>query len=863
MQNAGGSGVHVQVSQLTLFVAVLGIALVIALPHVCRAEATSFLVWGNVVRDDNTNEIISDDRIHIQDGGTYPVSLHVSKRADVGPSGPEFSRSGVLFRIPDPQSSRVRVEWIGGPFGVNTLSWEQPGVYELDVYKVFISQNDRTPFRTFLHLFFGDNVYAQSADDFIETIRFTVTDETAVPKVSNVLFIPGMESSRLYTSESGSERKVWEPGFASLQSDAQMLYLNSTGVSLHTIYTKSNAALDQVGIPFDMTDIYRTFLLQLVDLKTAGTINHFGVFPYDWRMSPIDIVQNGTPYNDGTHYPVDLVASLAASSKTGKVTIVAHSNGGLVTKALMQKLVADGHADLVDKIIFVDVPQTGTPKAIASMLHGDFQNLPGWSGFIVSQATARGLGENMPDAFDLLPSTAYFAQVAQPVIDLSAAPGLRNTSGISTSTITSSVNLKKFITGAGGRQKPAFSDIETPDVLSATLLNTAAALHQGLDSWTPPAGVQVIQIAGWGLDTPAGITYTEKQRLFCGGSTCVFATTTQHTVNMTEDGDETVVIPSQVATTSWPTYYIAVSSYNHATGSKYKHSNITETQPFQGLFSFLITASSSKTLPAFVTTVQPSPSVNGNSLRLRVLSPVSLDAYDSAGHHTGMAPNPNPQSDLLYKQEQIPGSYYEEFGEGKYIGLPGDGNYQIKLHGLDTGTFTFEITPVVGGVAGTTTSYADIPVTASTTATLGISGISPAALVLDFNGDGKPDATLASSTQSTDPLTYARLIKTTVGVMDVGAPVKKQLLAKLSNVIYSLTKTNNWDDEDDDGKDTNKTDSLVTRLTKKLDKIEAYIQKELGKPEKQRAKDERISQTQAAAILNMIEKLKLLVKTKL
>src|SRR3990167_11343315 len=88
----------------------------------------------------------------------------------------------------------------------------------------------------------------------------------------------------------------------------------------------------------------------------------------------------------------------------------------------MRKLEAEGNAGLVDKSIFVGTPQLGTPKAIASLLHGDFQNIPGWAGFLVSKANARALGENMPGAFGLLPSAEYFARVADPIVDLSAAP---------------------------------------------------------------------------------------------------------------------------------------------------------------------------------------------------------------------------------------------------------------------------------------------------------------------------------------------------------------------------------------------------------------------------------------------------------
>ncbi len=592
----------------------------------------------------------------------------------------------------------------------------------------------------------------------------------AIDCFSNVLFLPGFQGSRLYQGSATSENQVWEPN--SLQSDVQKLYLDQSGASINPIYTKAGATIDSVGPFFSRTDIYRTFLDQLTNMVVSDKIADFRVFPYDWRMSVDDIVENGTIYNDGRHYPAAELEELAAHSKTGKVTIIAHSNGGLLAKALMRKLEAEGKADLVDKIIFVGTPQLGTPKAVASILHGDFQNIPGWAGFLVSKANARALGENMPSAFGLLPSPAYFARVAEPVVDLSAAPALRAGAALANPLVDSAIELANFLTGAGGRVKPVYDNIEIPGVLSSALLGSATALHVNLDAWMPPSGVEVIQIAGWGLDTPKRVTYEEKRETFCSTITCLFATTTRHVVNMTEDGDGTVVSASAVATTTWPIFYIDIKKYNKDNELRNNHASMTEVLPIQELISILLATSSLPSLPQYVSETLPIPTADDKRLRLRILSPVSLDAYDGFGNHTGMAPNPIPGSDLLYKEENITNSYYEEFGEGKYLGLPAGIPYTIKLTGLGLGTFTFEITLVTGGVEGTTTSYTDIPVSASTTAvlTIGASG-SPGSLALDQNGDGKTD-TVVSSSQTTNPQTYVKLIITSVSGMDLGLTTK-------------------------------------------------------------------------------------------
>ena len=59
------------------------------------------------------------------------------------------------------------------------------------------------------------------------------------------------------------------------------------------------------------------------------------------------------------------------------------------------------------------MPQTGTPKAIAVLLHGYQEAL--LSGIIVKTSTARTLAENLPAAYNLLPSEKYFYDVATPL----------------------------------------------------------------------------------------------------------------------------------------------------------------------------------------------------------------------------------------------------------------------------------------------------------------------------------------------------------------------------------------------------------------------------------------------------------------
>ncbi|MBI5405902.1 hypothetical protein HY972_02605 [Candidatus Kaiserbacteria bacterium] len=140
---------------------------------------------------------------------------------------------------------------------------------------------------------------------------------------------------------------------------------------------------------------------------------------------------------------------LAKSSKTGKVTIVAHSNGGLMTKALIQKLVDTEAAKLIDKIIFIAVPQAGTPQAISAILHGYEQGLPkDWLSVFLSPETARTLTANMPSAYNLLPSANYFTYVDNPVVKFDDSDFLAAFRARYGSTIHDGAQLKNFIADA-------------------------------------------------------------------------------------------------------------------------------------------------------------------------------------------------------------------------------------------------------------------------------------------------------------------------------------------------------------------------------------------------------------------------------
>ena len=563
---------------------------------------------------------------------------------------------------------------------------------------------------------------------------------------SSILFLPGFEASRLYKTSVTSctvncEDTLWEPNG---NSDVEALFMTVLGESVDdSIYTRD--VLDEA---YSVLNIYKSFLEKMQDMKSDGDITDFSAVPYDWRLPLSDILESGKKidannisYLAATSSPYILqeLRRLVSSSQNGKVTIVAHSNGGLLAKALLKKL-ADENDPLigkVDTLILVAVPQLGTPSAVTSLLHGYDQGIPTTMGPFLSSRTARTFGHNVSSAYNFLPSDEYFDQVDTPIVTFDASM----TDWISRygAVVNSENGLDTFLTDSFGRVTSDSSDTKTPTSLISSLLSSAETQHTILDNWTPPAGMEVIDIAGWGIPTTiSGLKYSLHK-----GEIKLEPT-------WTIDGDGTVVTPSALWTNgnaSTTRYWVDEGKYNKdnsvQTGfglNPLDHPDILEIPELITFISTNITTSSITTLPTYISTSTPTRQIGINDTRLiySLHSPLTLDIYDNLGNHTGISTTTGQI------EEQIPGTYFIQFGDVKYIFTDTGSPMTITMSGYDTGTFTFAIEQVQGDSIVSTVTFADIPTTPTTKVnmTIGnnINTLSP--LNVDSDNNGTSDITL-------------------------------------------------------------------------------------------------------------------------
>lgn len=567
---------------------------------------------------------------------------------------------------------------------------------------------------------------------------------------SNVMFLPGIKASRLYKKDLlGGEDKLWVPNF--FGNDLEDLALDENGESINNVYTRD--ALDEVAVPLVGGNIYKSFLQKLANLKENGIINDYESFAYDWRQNVEDIAKNGTPYEGATKSAVDDIVKLAQSSKSEKVTIIAHSNGGLLAKAIMLELEEKGLVGKVDKIVMVGTPQMGTPLATLSLLYGYDESA--LLETLISREDSRNLAENMPGVYGLLPSNEYFNRIENPFITFASEnTRYKKYADAYGEHISDSQEFFDFLSGKEGREKPDSGELEKENNLNENLLAQAKEMHERLDNWIPPEGVKVIQIAGWGLDTVRGVKYTEKEKFDCYMAdskipSCIGMGEYEpiYEPEFTVDGDEVVVTPSALMMSgneNVERYWVDLNAHNDAWSNFDRiHKDILESNALIKFIDQVIREDYYKEFE-YISNIKPVNNDVKKSLRMSLYSPLDIHLYDEKGNHTGPKKILIDGKEKTVFEEGILNSYYYQFGDRKYVGFQENQNIKVIMDGYALGSYTLKLEEVQIGSDGETIiskkEFLNLPTTENTKAefnvpVLGLSEMGN--LEADMDGDGK------------------------------------------------------------------------------------------------------------------------------
>jgi hypothetical protein len=488
--------------------------------------------------------------------------------------------------------------------------------------------------------------------------------------------------------------------------------------------------------------------------------------PYDWRLDFDIVVSKGRKLSNGSisyitpleaehdPYIIETLKNLASTSRTGKVTIIAHSQGGLITKALTAKLGSEA-SQYIDKIIFVATPQLGTPEAFARILHGYDAGIRS----AISDQKVRSLAQNMQSAHNLLPSGKYFTYVDDPVATLSTTtPSSWQTAY--GNAIHWDQGMYNFMADTKDiRNKPGYYDLNNPEIVNQTFLTRAKNVHDEMDNWVPPVGVQFTTVAGWGNETLAGIEYYgKKDCTFIGFNditkkVTVVCTDSPHVTtkpNKVIDGDGTVVEPSAHFANEYPStrYWVDLGKYNKwyvpeklRTG----HSDIFEVLQLRALLTNVLTNGDTPFPDQYVSTIAPAGNASSARLHFILHSPLTLAFADAQGNLTGLSSDGTVRYD-------IHGVEYERYGETQWLSVPKEIAGTLTMHGIASGSFDLQIEEVNGNDIVSKTSFETIPSGTSTIVTMNIfptqSATASSTLSIDFDGNGSEDLALIAKENS-------------------------------------------------------------------------------------------------------------------
>lgn len=216
--------------------------------------------------------------------------------------------------------------------------------------------------------------------------------------MSNYVVVPGLMGTELIADLFITKSKIWLNYVAIAGAGLSWLTLNGQG-------TGPPAGLPIAG--WETGEVLADYYSSLIH-QTASQ-GPTTVFGYDWRLS---ILTGGQL----------LAAKILATYPGGNVKIVAHSMGGLVARAAMKYLAAQGQDGLVAKLVTLGTPHYGTygPMAGFARFDSTYLRLLGLVSILrsgnalASAALVDPAIATFPSIYELLPSSAAGPLVAFP-----------------------------------------------------------------------------------------------------------------------------------------------------------------------------------------------------------------------------------------------------------------------------------------------------------------------------------------------------------------------------------------------------------------------------------------------------------------
>jgi hypothetical protein len=506
-----------------------------------------------------------------------------------------------------------------------------------------------------------------------------------------VIIVPGILGS--YLKESSTGDQVWLNllGYAVPGDDAGLrrLKMDNTGESIDGLFV--DGAIENVL----MEDFYSGLIKELEKNGYEEGTDLF-VFSYDWRYD-IDCLAGAAECpGGGVESLKDMIASVTGVTGLKKVDIVAHSMGGLISKAYIEKFGTSS----IDKLITIATPNLGSPRAAKILLYGDNMDVTILGKGILNEATMKEVSQNIPSVYQLLPSQEYFNLTGSYISDVYDADN---------NGVTGNLNYpdtENFLVNTGR---------------NGYLLSNAVLLHNKIDNLQMKDS---FSISGCKTPTIDKIYILNKEK--SGGHEYALR-------YASGDGTVPLVSSENFGTQKYYTFPADHGKISSSNGVKQLVGAILDNK--QASFNFLQYKNVSSTPVG----------CNLSGTQISYHSPVTLSAYDEYGNHVGRTEN----GDI---EINIPGAQYDEIDGNKFIFLPSGGNYTITGQAMASGSFNSRVETVQDGQYTKESYFNEVPLVGTATKVEMVIADNQESYTIkvDQNGDGTnmeektPDSVLTS-----------------------------------------------------------------------------------------------------------------------
>ncbi len=575
----------------------------------------------------------------------------------------------------------------------------------------------------------GDYRYHfEASDGKGGTARIPATDKL-IFQVTNVpvIIVPGIMGSYLFgVGDIERQEPYWPP----LRDDilfpliSPLIYKLSLGEDGHTRQTVDFLGDYNVMVASSMirkyedADVFESLFKTLVDNYGYKEGDDLFEFPYDWRL---DITESALSLQRK-------IEEIGAD----KVDIIAHSQGGLVSKIY----IANNGRDKVRKFIDIATPHLGTPKAFKTLMWGDDLGQKFLSNIARNflEVKIKDVSQNMPSVYQLLPSERYF---------------------VNNPTNLDYKNYQYYFANGDNIEIPAgpLSYDQSMRYLVSAGRNGDASewnrtLHDSTDNWNG---------ANYGVEETINIVGCKTATI---GQIFTFSKIKERDTQLKKgyalhyiSGDDTVPLRSadnDLSLNAQRKFYIPDA----------KHGVLPSSVPSLEIIPAVLSGNKS-VLDMLENKYnryddKDSDNCKFDGEEVAFFSPIEVHVYDKDGRHTGIMPDGTIE-------RNIPGVAYYILNDGKFIFLPTGLEYTITGKATSLGSFDSRIATIQDDHVTQALYFDEVPLTSLNTRILidADQSQSATAISVDQNGDGlfessaEPSAVLNAeeSNDITQPIT--------------------------------------------------------------------------------------------------------------